>query len=329
MLIFLALMFFGVAAAQTPRMMYGDATGASGMPFSKDPYVVNFKGRYLMYYSMWKLKDSNDPHSGKFLAIGIAQSSNLNDWKKVGEMLPEGPYEKKGLGAPGALIRDGKVHLFYQTYGNDAKDAICHAVSDDGIHFIRDASNPIFHPKKSAWTNGRAIDADVYFFNGKYFLYFATRDTAGRIQKLGVATAPANTDFSRKDWTQASHDAILAPQLDWEGQCIEAPSIIAHKGKLFMFYAGNYNNHPQQIGVAVSRDGISWERISRSPFLSNGKPGEWNESESGHPDIFEDSDGKTYLFFQGNKDNGKTFYLSNVRVYWKRKFPYLKSAAKR
>ena len=61
------------------------------------------------------------------------------NWTKVGEITPapEADYEKKGLCAPGALVKDGKVHLFYQTYGNGKKDAICHAISDDGIHFRR------------------------------------------------------------------------------------------------------------------------------------------------------------------------------------------------
>ena len=38
-------------AQQLPRMLYGD-TSRVGVPFSKDPHVVNFKGRYLMYHSI-------------------------------------------------------------------------------------------------------------------------------------------------------------------------------------------------------------------------------------------------------------------------------------
>ena len=67
-----------------------------------------------------------------------------------------------------------------------------------------------------------------------------------------------------------------------------------------MFYAGGYNNEPQQVGVAVSQDGINWQRLSEQPLLANGAPGTWNASESGHPDIFRDAEGQTWLFFQGN-----------------------------
>jgi hypothetical protein len=83
-----------------------------------------------------------------------------------------------------------------------------------------------------------------------------------------------------------------------------------------MFYAGGYNNAPQQIGVTESSDGIHWTRLSDHPFLTNGKPGTWNSSESGHPYIFADPNGDDFLFFQGNNDNGKTWFISNLKIKW-------------
>jgi len=173
---------FQLSIAQAPRMMFGD-TSRIGVPFSKDPHVVRFEGRYLMYYSIPPEKDNE--LSG--WNIGIAESRDLVEWKKVGEITPapDAEYEKKGLCAPGALVRDGKVHLFYQTYGNGPKDAICHAVSDDGIRFERNPTNPIFRPTGD-WNCGRAIDAEVCEFKGRYFLYFATRDPEFKKQLLGV-----------------------------------------------------------------------------------------------------------------------------------------------
>ena len=308
-----------LVTAQQPRMMFSDTAG-TGVPLAKDPFVLKYKGRYLMYFSIRKM--TGQEHGMDGWAIGIAESADLHNWKKTAEIKPSEEYEKKGLCAPGAIIKDGRVHLFYQTYGNGPKDAICHAVSDDGINFIRDASNPVFNPTGS-WNNGRAIDAEVIFFKGRYFLYYASRDPAGKVQLQGVATTPASTDFSRKSWKQASDSPILAPALEWEGACIEGASVIQRGSKLYMFYAGNYNNAPQQIGLAVSSDGINWQRVSQKPFLANGKPGEWNASESGHPDIFKDDDSKTYLFYQGNNDNGKSWYLSNLPIGWTRKGPYV------
>jgi beta-1,2-mannobiose phosphorylase / 1,2-beta-oligomannan phosphorylase len=305
---------------QERMMMFGD-TSRIGRPFTKDPHVVKFNGSYLMYYTIPAHKDKNHPVKG--LGIGIAESKNMIDWKKIGEITPETEPEKNGLAAPCAIVINRQVHLFYQTYGNGPKDAICHAVSDDGMTFRRNPTNPIFRPTGD-WNCGRAIDAEVFPFGDRYLLFFATRDSAYKIQMQGVAAAPRNTNFNRDQWTQLTDAPILKPQYPWEGQCVEGASIVEQNGMLYMFYAGAYNNNPQQIGVAKSSDGVKWERLSNKPFLVNGDPGSWNYSESGHPHLFRDDDGKTYLFYQGNNDNGKTWYISKVEVGWNEKGPYLK-----
>lgn len=81
-----------------------------------------------------------------------------------------------------------------------------------------------------------------------------------------------------------------------------------------MFYGGSYNCTPQQIGCAVSSDGINFKRISDEPIVPCGKAGEWNSSESGHPYVFEDEDGSVHLFYQGSADMGATWYLSRIPI---------------
>lgn len=298
-------------------MMFSDST-RTGAPMSKDPHVIFFKDRYFLYYSMPPATDP-EPDGVPGWTIGIATSTDLIHWDKAGEVHPEPLSEPEKLGycAPCARVIDGTVHLFYQSYGRGAEDAICHATSTDGLHFKGDPTNPIFSPEPSEWSCGRAIDAEVYKFKGRYFLYFATRDPEYKRQLQGVAVADGDTDFSRGSWTLAKDGTILAPELPWEQDCIEGASVIEKEGRLFMFYAGAYNNAPQQIGVAVSDDGINWERLSDEPFLANGPEGSWNSSESGHPHIFEAPDGSTYLFYQGNCTNGSTWYLSQKKVIWK------------
>jgi beta-xylosidase len=283
---------------------------------AKDPAVVRFNGHYYMYYSTWAGELTH-------LGIGIARSDDLTNWSVIGDFPETQPCEQNGTGAPGAIVLDGKVHLFYQTYGNGRKDAICHAVSDDGIHFTKNPDNPVYRPTAD-WCCGRAIDADVCLFRGKLFLYIATRDHAYKIQKMGGAWADPTSDFGRGAWTQIAAGSLLTPELTWEQECIEAPATCIHNDKIYMFYGGAYNNRPQQIGCAVSTDGIHFERISCEPVLPCGKPGEWNSSESGHPYAFTDDDGRQYLFFQGNNDKGKTWYLSCKEIIWQGDMPTFK-----
>ena len=284
--------------------------------FAKDPTVVWFKDRYYMYFSI----PPQEKDGGKYgWTTGIAQSDDLTHWKYVKNLLPDQECVKNGFCAPCARVFNNKVYLFYQSYGNGAKDAICASVSEDGLNFTPNPSNPLFRPH-GTWTNGRAIDADVFFFKNKLFLYAATRDPEGKIQKIVVATSGISLDdlddVTSEDWTQAYDGSILEPSLSWETKCIEAPTTIERNGKLYMFYAGGYNNDPQHIGVAVSDDGVKWTRLWNVPFITNGPEGQWNSSESGHPGVFLDKDGQTWLFFQGNSTHGKDWFLSRVKLNW-------------
>lgn len=318
----LALAAAGVIAPRAlalpplPSMHWADTT--RGRPFAKDPSVIWFKDRYLLYYSVPPWQKPQRPGDG--WRIGLATSPDLTEWKKIAELGPEQPCEAKGVCAPGAIVLGGRVHLFYQTYGNGPKDAICHAWSDDGVAFTRDPSNPVFAPT-GAWTAGRAIDAEAFPVGDRLLLFFATRDPAMKIQMLGVAGAPLASDFSRRTWQQLVDGPVLQPELPWERACIEAPTIVRRGDDLVMFYAGGYNNEPQQIGAATSRDGLTWTRLSAEPFLAHGGPDSWNASESGHPGVFVDPAGRTHLFYQGNRDRGATWYLSRVEIGWKENRP--------
>lgn len=325
-----------LAPIASPKMKWADTTkkfdsSGKAIPFSKDPTVVRFNGRYLMYFSLHPDTKEKKPYGW---TIGIAESTNLVDWKTVAEIPPMQQCDAKGLCAPCARVWHGKVHLFYQTYGNGKNDAICYASSDDGIHFKPHPENPIYRPHGD-WTCGRAIDADAFIFKDKLFLYAATRDADMRIQKLAVATADAeglkNPEklLGPKAWTQAFDGSILEPELPWETKCLEASTVCQRGNTLIMFYAGGYNNNPQQIGVAQSEDGIHWTRLWSVPFIPNGLKGSWNSSESGHPGVFVDDDGRTYLFYQGNPDNGRSWSLSQVEIGWENDIPFVLGTEKK
>lgn len=137
------------------------------------------------------------------------------------------------------------------------------------------------------------------------------------VQMVGFASAPVNSDFGPGAWTDLSVDRpALAPILDWEQDCIEAPALCVRDDQLVVFYAGGYNNAPQQIGVAASTDGCRWDRLSDQPLVAAGEPGSWNSSESGHPGLLTTEDGASHLFSQGNADDGHTWRIAGVPLGW-------------
>ena len=57
------------------------------------------------------------------------------------------------------------------------------------------------------------------------------------------------------------------------------------------------------------------------------RAGDWNSSESGHPGGAADPDGRTHLFFQGNPDQGRTWWLAAVELGWTGGRPVLRARA--
>lgn len=289
--------------------------------FAKDPAVIEYNGYYYLYYTVYTRQTGCD--------IGIARSEDGDQFEELEYFPRTQECEKNGVAAPAAIVMDGVLHLFYQTYWNEKLDSICHATSTDGIHFVKDESNPVFAPREPwaklmDWACGRAIDADICVFNNKLFLYYATRDKDYKRQIVGSAAAELTSGFGSGSFTMFS-DLALEPILDWEGDCIEAPATIVKDGRLYMFYGGAYNCKPQQIGCAVSEDGVHFKRLFvEEPFLKCGKEGEWNSCESGHPYVYEAKDGRIWLYYQGTADMGKTWYLSRCELGFRDGIPFFR-----
>ena len=331
----LVLSFLGTVSADARRkgaeakkvilepteMLYGDSV-RTGIPFSKDPTVIR-KGRvYYMYYSVPAFSPDRKPAAPEYLENGyntaIARSTDRVHWERVGYLDLRDTHGQRIWGAIAPCVKrfGGKIHLFYQRMWAEAgNNNIWHAVSKDGITFINTCDEPIFIPQTD-WSINRSIDAEVYRVGKKLILLFATRDKEARIQMLGMAEAPYRSDYGPDKWTLLSTDGpLLKPDYPWEMSCIEAPTVIRHKGVWYMFYAGAYNHEHQQIGLATSTDGIRFTRIAPDGLLyTSGKEGSWNAAESGHPGVFRDRNGRIYLFYQGKATLDGNYRLSACKV---------------
>ena len=306
-------------------MKYGDTTRMS-VPFAKDPTVIHLADRYLMYYSVPPFEKSrlSEAQGETDWGGAIAESRNLVDWTRIGRIDIRDSEGNPVYGAVAPCVKkfdDGKIHIFYQKRWAPAANNsnIWHAISTDGITFNNVSDCPVFIPDTD-WSLNRSIDAEVYRVKDKLILMFATREKTGRIQILGMAEAPYGTDYGPGKWTLISTDGpFLQPDYPWEGKCIEAPTVIKHKGIWYLFYAGAYNHERQQIGLCTSTDGIHFTRVSYDPqnpglVFRAGEKGSWNAGESGHPGVFRDDDGQVYLFFQGKASRNANYFLSVCKV---------------
>ena len=301
-----------------PRtMLYGDPVHVKGgKPFAKDMTVIRHGGRYLMYYSVYDFPGDERPKDWRRGCWGtaVAASTNLVDWTRLADVRIDGFPGVWAGAAPCVKKFGGTIHLFHQSPYKE-HNVIWHATSDDGLSFRCAKPEPAFVPN-NAWSIARAIDAEVYRVGDRLILLFATRERPGaKIQQIGMAWAPWGASYDAGSWTEITLDApLLKPERPWEMHCVEAPAVLFRDGIWYLFYAGAYNHEKQQIGVAWSADGVRFTRYSDDPVFPHGAPGSWNAAESGHPGIFEDDDGQTYLFFQGKETLNGNYRLSCVRV---------------
>ncbi len=314
-----------VLLERVDEMQYGDST-RTGVPFSKDPTVIRLGDRYLMYYSVCDFSPDRAPAQPAPDQAGwssaIAESRDLVHWTRVGDLVLRDSHGERiwGCVAPCVKVFDGVIHLFYQRRWTPAhgNNNLWHATSEDGITFINTHDEPVFIPETS-WSIDRSIDAEVFRVGDRMILMYATRDPSQTWQMLGMAEAPYGCDYGPDKWTNLSVDGpFLKPDFPWEQHCIEAPTVIKHKGYWYLFYAGAYNHERQQIGLAVSKDGRHFERIAPDGLLlPPGEEGSWNAAESGHPGIFRDDDGSVYLFYQGKSSQTAPYRLSVCKVRFK------------
>ena len=82
-LLFCILTSAALSAPESPdssnektQMMFGD-TSRRGVPYSKDPHVIFFKGRYLMYYSIPPYSnEAQNPIKGWGIGISFSTISD-------------------------------------------------------------------------------------------------------------------------------------------------------------------------------------------------------------------------------------------------------------
>ena len=77
-----------------------------------------------MYYSLWVGIDGKDK-----LDIGISTSDDLENRTPVGRLPIGGGCKENGIGAPGAIVLDGVIHMFYGGSYNCTPQQIGVAVS--------------------------------------------------------------------------------------------------------------------------------------------------------------------------------------------------------
>jgi predicted GH43/DUF377 family glycosyl hydrolase len=251
-----------------------------------NPSIVAVAGKLWNFYSGW---------DGRQWRTGLATSTDqgLSWTRHPSALLAPDPAAGEGsyISANGATVhQDGQFLHWYQA---GAPPEIALATSPDGLNWTR---HGIVLPRgpRGAWDELGVADPYVIAAGGQLYLFHLGQDRARR-QRLGVAVS---ADAGRT-WTKLRSNPILeigAPgRFDSLG--LGEPAVWTSHGRWWMLYTGRDRAERRKIGLAVSKDGIHWERTSESPLIAGQAP--WNAQVVCDPEILPLPDGSLRVWYGG------------------------------
>ena len=176
-----------------------------------------------------------------------------------------------------SIIRRGPQLLnFYSGYDGKTWHTGL-ATSTDGSSWVK--KGKVLSPDPATWegnyiaANGAAIER-----NGELFYYYQ----AGSPPQIGLAKS---TDGLR--WTKLESPVVPAgPYGSWDERGVADPYVIEVGGSLYLYFLGQDRARRQRLGVAVSQDGLHWNKLIANPILELGEQGAFDEIGLGEPAVW-------------------------------------------
>jgi beta-1,2-mannosidase len=199
---------------------------------------------------------------------------------------------------PAAIVRDGKIYVIYRAEDDSGTMQIgMHtsrlglAVSDDGLHFEREAA-PVFYPAKDSeqareWPGGTEDPRIVESPDGGYVMTYTqwNRET----YRVGIATSPDlhtwmkhGPAFGMGKYAGLKYkSAGIVTECVTKGRCVAAKFATAKSGGRYWMYWGE-----GEIHLATSDDLVHWTPMQgadgQPKVLMRARPGRFD---SGLPEV--------------------------------------------
>ena len=194
---------------------------------------------------------------------------------------------------PGAVVRDGKVYVLYRAEDDSGTMQIgMHtsrlglAVSEDGLHFTREAT-PVFYPAKDSeqareWPGGTEDPRIVESPDGGYVITYTQWNR--KTYRVGVATSPDLHTWTKRGpaFGMGKYAALKYKSAGIVTECVTKGRCIAAKfdGNYWMYWGEG------EIHLATSQDLVHWTPVEgadgQPKVLMRARPGRFD---SGLPEV--------------------------------------------
>ena len=199
------------------------------------------------------------------------------------------------------VIQEGPVYKMWFTW--QQSHCIAYGESTDGKHW--GLPTVVLTPRyQSEWEIHEVSHPTVIYRDGLYHMWytgrvFPTEITAARCS-IGYAVSKDGIHWKKHP------QPVLVPQDPWEKIGVMYPHVLWEEelGCYRMWYSGGRITDPDAIGVAVSKDGIHWERCSQNPVFQPDCNRYWENAKTFSCFVCPKEDGWYTMFYVGADGDG-------------------------
>jgi beta-xylosidase len=214
-------------------------------------------------------------------------------WRSLGDALPKLPaWAKRGrTWAPETMrLGDGKYVLWYTAqHGASGKQCIGRALGDHAEGPYTDNSSAPFLCDSARETS---IDPSPFRDDdGKLYLLWKTRETAQNGLKTTVWIAPLD---DRGTLLHSGGTPILTNTEPWEGEHVEAPTLLKKAGRYFLLYSAGASTPRGYLSAWAVADQLKGPYKKSGKVLLGGSP---CMQGAGHQSVVADPQGGYRIYF--------------------------------
>mgnify|MGYP001033399445 CR=1 FL=1 len=197
-------------------------------------------------------------------------------------------------------------HLYYEGGAAGVGDLqIGHVTSSDGLHWVKDAGNPVLRPGKAGqWDDGAVWDPFVIYEDGLFKMWYGGERKGHRSFQCGYAVSEDGTHFVKKGRISNFDTERIADIHIFHDE---------RSGRFHMYYWnwGVLAEDGERLRLAFSADETSFDFDNSLPIGIEGE-------EAGHQYTHVFKEGQTWYMYYGFEKKARAGYATSLDgVHWK------------
>jgi predicted GH43/DUF377 family glycosyl hydrolase len=181
----------------------------------------------------------------------------------------ESTWEGGYIAANGAALVVGGEFFYWYQAGNPPRIGL--AASTDGAAWRKQPRPVLALGPRGSWDEMAVADPYVVEVEGRFHMYYLGEDRARR-QRLGLAVSEDGVQ-----WTKLRGNPVLGlgEPGSFDEMGLGEPAVWGWEGRYWMIYTGRDRQEYRRLGLAVSADGVGWDRLPESAVVEGDHA--WNE----------------------------------------------------